>query len=1019
MIFFKKILNFFSEEKKNNDIKYLTNYLNEIKKSCFFVSFLSNEQLRHKTQEFKTKIKNKNKKLLNKLHKLKKDINIDNNKYNKNIYNEIKNVKIKIYKQEQNILNKILPEAFAVVKEISKRFKNNDNIIVNATKLDEKISKYRNYVNIIDKNKSMWQTKWVIDDKVVKWNMAHYYVQIMGGIVLHQGKIAEMATGEGKTLVATLPIYLNALSGRGVHVVTVNDYLSKRDSSWMAPIMEFLGLTVDCIDYYKPLSYNRKQAYYADITYGTNSEFGFDYLRDNMTENKKEIVQRELNYAIIDEIDSVLIDEARTPLIISGVSNYQYVNSKSELKILNKSIKELIKQQELVLNEIINQVKKLIIKKNKEKIGFNLLKLNRGLPRYQPLIKLLNQKDIRDLFDKTEIEYLQDNEKSMYKIDKDLFFTIDEKNNTVQLTDKGIEYLSKTLNKPKMFLLPDINKKIKNIKNKYSIEDKNYIKKKIKQVFIDISIQADRIHKVQQLLKANTLLDINIDYVVINNKIKIIDQQTGRIMKSRRYSDGLHQALEAKENLNIEDSTQTLAMITLQNYFRMYSKLSGMTGTATTEAKEFWDIYNLDVVIIPRKKTLIRKDFEDLVYKNLKEKYKAIIDDVINISKNKKRPVLVGTKSVKISELISDMLKANNISHNVLNAKLHKKEAEIINNAGSLGMITIATNMAGRGTDIKITKEVKQNGGLAIIGTERHDSRRIDLQLRGRSGRQGDPGTSQFYISLEDNLIRLFVRSDQLSLLIDKFRDKKGDPIQHYLITKSIEKAQKKIEENNFEIRKRLLEYDDVMNQQRKIIYNLRKNTLKKYKIKINIINMINYILKKYLKLHDEKIIKKKLYYMFKYKLESSNKELKKKSTIPNINILSSKILNHYEDSNQKIIDLIDLNSIKIKLFDFNEYIHLTDNKNKITIQYDPKYSKNKIINIIEKKITLLILDKKWKNHLKEMDNLRQSVQNYIYEQKDPLLIYQEEGFLIFKKLIKNIFHEIIYFLFNYKLINL
>lgn len=1016
MNFFKKILNFFLEEKKNNDIKYLQYYLTKIKKYCFYASFLSNDQLRNKTNEFKNIIRKKNSHLVNKINDIEKFIKTNKNvELNKKLYIKIHKIKNQIYQQEQNIINKLLPQAFAIIKETANRFTNNHQLIVRASELDIQLSKLTDYVNIIN-NTAIWNTNWNVEGKNIKWNMSYYDVQIMGGIVLHQGKIAEMATGEGKTLVATLPIYLNSLSGRGVHVVTVNNYLSKRDSFWMAPLMEFHGLTVDCIDNYKPFSIQRKQAYQSDITYGTNNEFGFDYLRDNMMENKNKIVQRELNYAIIDEVDSVLIDEARTPLILSGpisdMNNHDKYNK--DLLNLNINIKHIITEQKKQLNKIFNKITlPWINDKQKEKIGFYLLQLHRGLPKYQPLIQLLNQKKIRDLFDKTEMRYLQNNEKYMHEIDENLFFVIDEKNNTIELTDKGVDYLSKDTHDENMFIIPDINLEIKNIKNKNLLDHET--KSQIKKLYNSIASQANRIHIIHQLLRAYTLLSINVDYVVIKNKIKIVDQQTGRIMRGRRYADGLHQAIEVKENVSIQNNMHTVATITLQNYFRMYAKLSGMTGTAMTESKEFWDIYNLDVITIPRNKPLIRKDFEDLVYKNLEAKYHAIVQDIIYTSQTKNRPVLVGTKSVEISELISKMLTVNNIQHNVLNAKLHKKEAGIINKAGVRGIITIATNMAGRGTDIKITDEVKMNGGLAIIGTEKHDSRRIDLQLRGRAGRQGDPGSSQFYVSLEDNLMRLFITSDKLSLLMDKFLDNPGDSIQHYLITKSIEAAQKKIEENNFETRKRLLEYDDVLNKQRNIIYILRMNTIKGIKIQINIVTMIQSIIKNIFKLKQSSLISKKIKEIFNFNLK--NHDLS--SYIDNPNKIFQKIMKFYICKNKKFLDDIKINtnfiiSNKLKY----KSISIKHNKKKMIIFYNSHDININIIEKIEQKIILFFLDKKWKNHLQEMDNLRQSVQNYIYEQKDPLLIYKEEGFVLFKKLMQDIFYEIIYFLFNYKLNN-
>ncbi|MDA9883974.1 helicase-related protein, partial [Flavobacteriaceae bacterium] len=696
---------------------------------------------------------------------------------------------------------------------------------------DKEIASKKSYVNI-KSDKSIWKNNWDAAGKNVVWDMIHYDVQLIGGIVLHQGRIGEMQTGEGKTLVSTLPIYLNALTGDGVHLVTVNDYLAKRDSAWMGPILEFHGLRIDCIDFHKPNSPERKRAYDADITYGTNNEFGFDYLRDNMSHSLDDIVQRKHNYAIIDEVDSVLIDDARTPLIISGPTKD---GDRHEFDNLKPKIQRLVTLQKTYLSNILSEAKNLIKDSDNDQGGFLLFRAYRGLPKNKALIKFLSEQGVKQTLQKTENFYMQDNNREMHQIDEELYFTIDEKNNQIELTDKGIETLSQDLDDKDFFIMPNISTEVKSIEEKgLSSEEEAQAKS---ELFNDFDVKSERIHSINQLLKAFTLFEKDVEYVVVENKVMIVDEQTGRIMDGRRYSDGLHQAIEAKENVKIEAATQTFATITLQNYFRLYTKLSGMTGTAVTEAGEFWEIYKLDVTEIPTNKPIARKDEDDLIYKSKREKYNAIIEDVITL-RNNKRPVLIGTTSVEISELLSKMLSRANINHNVLNAKLHKKEADIVTEAGKPGVVTIATNMAGRGTDIKLSKDVINSGGLAIIGTERHDSRRVDRQLRGRSGRQGDPGSSQFYVSFEDNLMRLFGQ-DRVSNIMDRMGLKDGENIQHPMVTKSIERAQKKVEENNFGIRKRLLEYDDVMNSQRNIIYSLRKNALEGDRLQIDITNIM------------------------------------------------------------------------------------------------------------------------------------------------------------------------------------
>lgn len=1019
MNFLKRILQKIIINKNKRDLERISKYLDYINEISHNISLLDNNELRNKTKVFKYTIQESIKDLKKELKILNTKVsNIHDIKLREKVFLEIKNLKKSIYNNEQKILIKILPEAFAVVKETAKRFYKNTELLVKATELDRNLilqNKY--YVIPYGDDMVIWKNNWNILGKNITWNMVHYNVQLLGGIVLHEGKIAEMATGEGKTLVATLPIYLNALTGRGVHVVTVNDYLSKRDTIWMGPIMEFLGLSVDCIDNYLPNTINRRRAYLADITYGTNSEFGFDYLRDNISHSSEELVQRELNYAIIDEVDSVLIDEARTPLIISGPLPQEDTELFQSLKT---QIELIVTKQKIYINNILKEAKENILYGNKKQGGFKLLQVYRGLPKDKSLINFLSEENIRVILQNTENLYTQDNQRDMYKVDKDLYFVIDEKNNTVELTDKGIKFLSDKVYDKNFFILPDISTEIADLENQnlsFNIE-----KTKKEELLRIFSLKSKRLHVINQLLKAYLLFEKDVDYLVLGGKVKIVDEQTGRIMDGRRYSDGLHQALEAKENVKIEPSTQTLATITLQNYFRMYNKLSGMTGTAETESEEFWQIYKLDVIVIPPNKPIIRTDYQDLVYKTAQEKYNSIINEIIFLSKTKKRPVLVGTTSVEVSELLSHMLKIKKISHNVLNAKLHKKEADIIAEAGFSGMVTIATNMAGRGTDIKISKEVENYGGLAIIGTERHDSRRIDRQLRGRAGRQGNTGSSQFYVSLEDTLMRLFIGSNRLANLMDRFGHKEGEAIQHVLVSRSIERAQKKVEENNFSIRKRLLEYDDVMNKQRNVIYNIRKNALLGINSNVDILLMLYNTLKNIIL--SKKNIKNELvkYFNFYSDINDFDFFLDKK----NIQIILDKLYNiaikNYELKRKYIIDkffqiiknvflkknYIDFDKINIPFLYGDKTIIIFSSLKKIY-----KTNCKCIFNDLEKFTILSFIDDKWKEHLKEMDNLRHSVQNAIYEQKDPLLIYKEEAFTMFSNTINQINKDIILFLFN------
>ncbi|AGD97967.1 preprotein translocase subunit SecA [Blattabacterium sp. (Blatta orientalis) str. Tarazona] len=1020
MSFLKNIKNLLGN-KNERDLQEVKKLIIHIKEEEKKISFLSDDELRNSTQEFKEIIKKSTKKFYEK----KKDFikKIKEKSYSistlEEIYLKIEKLKEECYRIEQKVLMNLLPKAFAVIKETAKRFKEKKQLIVKSTPFDEELSKKKSYV-LLQNNKAIWKNKWNAYGKSIIWDMVHYDVQLMGGIVLHQGKIAEMATGEGKTFVATLSAYLNALSGRGVHIVTVNNYLSKRDANWMAPLMEFHGLRVDCIDNYPSSNgYMRKKAYQADITYGTNNEFGFDYLRDNMACSKEELVQRDLNYAIIDEIDSVLIDEARTPLVISGpVAPHK--DNKEEFKLLKDKVENIVNQQNIEITKFFQESKNLIKSGEKKLGGFKLLQAYRGLPKKKSLIKFLSEEKIRLLLQKVESQYLQDNGREMHKVDKDLYFVIDEKNNTVELTDKGIEFLSKNVEDVGFFILPDINVEITELeKENYSKEKETKEKEKLLKNF---TVKLQRIHTINQLLKAYTLFEIDIDYVVMDGKVKIVDEQTGRIMEGRRYSDGLHQAIEAKEKVKIESSSQTFATITLQNYFRMYKKISGMTGTAETEAGEFWHIYKLDVVVIPTHKTMQRQDLQDLVFKTQREKYNAIIEKIIHLSKYEKRPVLVGTTSVEISEFLSRALKFRKIAHNVLNAKLHDKEAEIIEKAGLPGSVTIATNMAGRGTDIKLSKEVVKYGGLSVLGTERHDSRRVDNQLRGRSGRQGDPGSSQFYVSLEDNLIRLFLDSERLSKLMDRFGHKEGDIIQHPLLTKSIERAQKKIEDNNFSIRKRLLDYDDVINKQREFIYKKRRNALCGEELSLDISNMIYVLLDNMIlvnkSLNDFKNLEYEFIQIFGLEFPIKESEFFSYKERDCINYLHDLIIDFYEKKKERMVfkEIIPVisNIIGKDQTDYHIQVMFTDGVNNISSVSNLKeiYESRglSLLSIFEKKTILCFLDEKWKEHLREMDSLRYSVQNAVFEQKDPLIVYKQNAFNLFQERVYEINKQVISF---------
>tara|TARA_A200000113_G_scaffold112631_1_gene101094 strand:- start:5115 stop:8456 length:3342 start_codon:yes stop_codon:yes gene_type:complete len=1012
-----KILKFFVGDKSKKDLKLINPIIDKIHSFQKEVSDYSNDELRAQTVNFKTKIFNATSSLLIEIDKIKSEIEqqIDINQ-KESLFSKIDKLNQEIYQISESCLEEILPKAFAVVKETASRFVNNKNITVKSTDFDLKIAQTKDYVEI-KKNQAVWKNNWDATGKNIVWDMIHYDVQLIGGVAMHQGKIAEMQTGEGKTLVATLPVYLNALTGRGVHLVTVNDYLAKRDSAWMAPIFEFHGLSVDCIDYHKPNSIERKNAYNCDITYGTNNEFGFDYLRDNMANSPDDLVQRKHNYAIVDEVDSVLIDDARTPLIISGPIPK---GDKHEFNNLKPKIEKIVSTQRKFLLGTLSQAKSQISNQETDEGAFNLLRVFRGIPKNKALIKYLSEEGIKQLLQKTENFYMQDNNREMPKIDKELYYVIDEKNNQIELTDKGIEFLSGK-DDPNFFIMPEIGIEISKIENKkLSKEDEA---KEKDELYRDFSVKSERIHSINQLLKAYALFEKDIQYVVMNNKVLIVDEQTGRIMDGRRYSDGLHQAIEAKENVKIEAATQTFATITLQNYFRMYNKLSGMTGTAITEAGEFWEIYKLDVIEIPTNKPIQRDDKEDIVFKTKREKYNAVIDNVTDLSKSG-RPVLIGTTSVEISELLGRMLKIRKIPHNILNAKLHKKESDVVAEAGKPGQVTIATNMAGRGTDIKLIDQVKDAGGLAIIGTERHDSRRVDRQLRGRSGRQGDPGSSQFYVSLEDNLMRLF-GAERIAKMMDRMGLKEGEVIQHSMITNSIERAQKKVEENNFGIRKRLLEYDDVMNAQREVVYRRRNNSLSGERLRIDISNMIyntcENITSDNKNINDFKNFEFELIKYFSITTEIDSDSFESM----NINEITEKIykvvLNHYMnkiESNAKLAFPVIKHVYENQREKFKRIVVPFSDGVK-TLQVITNLEKafesggDQLITDFEKNITLAILDNSWKDHLRKMDELKQSVQLAVHEQKDPLLIYKFEAFELFKILLDEVNKEILSFLFK------
>lgn len=1014
MSILSSIIGKFVGNKAERDLKEITPIVKEVKEAYSKLEGISHDELRQKSADLRHKVREAIREENDKIQSLKDEIDSGNFSIAEceAKYEQIDSIEKEIDQKIEDILNEILPEAFAIVKETAKRFNDNEYLEVSATDFDRNLAAGRDSI-VINGDKAKYFNKWLAGGNEITWDMVHYDVQLVGGVALHQGRITEMATGEGKTLVATLPVFLNALAGRGVHIVTVNDYLAKRDSEWMGTIYEFHGLSVDCIDKHRPNSDERRKAYNADITFGTNNEFGFDYLRDNMAISPQDLVQRKHHYAIVDEVDSVLIDDARTPLIISGPV------PKGDDQLFNEykdQVQKLYNAQRNLVNQLLTDAKKLITEQDEKLGGFKLVQSYKGLPKYKALIKFLSEQGMKALLLKTENIYLQDNAKRMHEVTDELFFVIDEKHNTVELTEKGHDLITSDSNDSSFFVLPDIGSEVAEIE-KSGLTEAEKMKRK-DELLRDYAIKSERVHTINQLLKAYCLFEKDVEYVVIENKVKIVDEQTGRIMEGRRYSDGLHQAIEAKENVKVEAATQTFATITLQNYFRMYHKLSGMTGTAETEAGELWDIYKLDVMVIPTNRPIVRDDRQDLVYKTKREKYNAVINEISDLI-DKGRPVLVGTTSVEISELFSKALKMRGIKHNVLNAKLHQREADIVAEAGKASTVTIATNMAGRGTDIKLSAEVKKAGGLAIIGTERHDSRRVDRQLRGRAGRQGDPGSSQFFVSLEDDLMRLF-GSDRIAKLMDRMGIKEGEVIQHSMISKSIERAQKKVEENNFGVRKRLLEYDDVMNSQREVVYTKRKYALHGERLEVTISNMIHDVCEsivnechgnvefddfklelirhlsiscpitepEYLKLNEYEIterINEVAADTFKRKAETISTE-------------AYPVIKQVYESSSHIYE-----NIVVPITDGTKVYNVVTNLKK---SYEN--SKTELVRSYQKSILLAIIDDSWKEHLREMDDLKQSVQAASYEQKDPLLIYKFESFELFKTMVDKVNKDVV-----------
>jgi preprotein translocase subunit SecA len=1012
----------FGGSKSEKDVKKIDHLVAVINGHFNSYKGLSNDDLRSKTTEFKAKIKAYLADSDSQIEALQAEaeaLPTSDFMGRDALYEQVDVLKKQRDSTLEKVLWDILPEAFAVVKEAARRFTDEEELVSTATQLDRDLSVKKEYISIKG-DQSVFQTTWKAAGTPITWNMVHYDVQLLGGIVLHQGKIAEMSTGEGKTLVSTLPAYLNALAGEGVHIVTVNDYLAKRDSEWNGTLFEWLGITVDCIDKHQPNSEERRAAYRAGITYGTNNEFGFDYLRDNMVHTPEEMVQRKHHYAMVDEVDSVLIDDARTPLIISGPIGYQ--TGEQQFFELKPRIEKLVEMQKKTVNQFLIEAKKKIAEGNDDPKdgGKALYTAFRGLPKNSAIIKYLSEPGVRVKLQKSENYYLADQQKEMPHVDADLFFHIDEKNNSVELTDKGLQLITKQGEDPNFFLLPDISVALNAIDQNANLNTEEKFQQK-ESIITEYSIKADRIHTVNQLLKAYTLFDNDVEYVVIEGQVKIVDEQTGRIMEGRRYSDGLHQAIEAKENVKIEAATQTYATITLQNFFRMYHKLAGMTGTAETEASEFWSIYKLDVVSIPTNIPAIRNDEQDLVYKTKREKLGAVIEAIVTL-RDQGRPVLCGTTSVEVSELLSRMLRQQNIPHNVLNAKQHAREAQVVAEAGLTGAVTIATNMAGRGTDIKLSPEVKAAGGLAILGTERHESRRVDRQLRGRAGRQGDPGSSQFFISLEDDLMRMF-GSERIAKVMDFAGYKEGEVIQHSMITKSIERAQKKVEENNFGVRKRLLEYDDVMNKQRTVIYKKRNHALFGERLALDLDNafyqVIEGVVTNYKLNNDYEGLKLSLIVQTGFDTKITQEEFKSTNDAALVELVYQEAIAHYEYKKKEMMK----QSIPVfKNIRKNQGAHI---ENVIVPVGDGKIAYNVLVNLdknvstegatlaaqAEKNIALSFIDDAWKEHLRAMDDLKQSVQTATYEQKDPLVIYKMEAFELFRKMDLEINQKLVQFL--------
>ena len=1003
---FNEFLSSIFGNKSTRDMKEIKPWVEKIKAAYPEIEALDNDALRAKTEELKKYIRESATDERAKVEELKASIESTELEDREEVFAQIDKIEKEILEKYEKALEEVLPVAFSIVKATAKRFTENEEIVVTATEFDRHLAATKDFVRI-EGDKAIYQNHWNAGGNDTVWNMIHYDVQLFGGVVLHKGKIAEMATGEGKTLVATLPVFLNALTGNGVHVVTVNDYLAKRDSEWMGPLYMFHGLSVDCIDRHQPNSDARRQAYLADITFGTNNEFGFDYLRDNMAISPKDLVQRQHNYAIVDEVDSVLIDDARTPLIISGPVPKGDDQLFEQLRPL---VERLVEAQKALATKYLSEAKRLIASNDKKEVEEGFLALYRShkcLPKNKALIKFLSEQGIKAGMLKTEEIYMEQNNKRMHEVTEPLYFVIEEKLNSVDLTDKGIDLITGNSEDPTLFVLPDIAAQLSELENQ-NLTNEQLLEKK-DELLTNYAIKSERVHTINQLLKAYTMFEKDDEYVVIDGQVKIVDEQTGRIMEGRRYSDGLHQAIEAKERVKVEAATQTFATITLQNYFRMYHKLSGMTGTAETEAGELWDIYKLDVVVIPTNRPIARKDMNDRVYKTKREKYKAVIEEIEKLVQAG-RPVLVGTTSVEISEMLSKMLTMRKIEHSVLNAKLHQKEAEIVAKAGFSCAVTIATNMAGRGTDIKLSPEVKAAGGLAIIGTERHESRRVDRQLRGRAGRQGDPGSSVFFVSLEDDLMRLFA-SEKIAGLMDKLGFKEGEVLEHSMLSKSVERAQKKVEENNFGIRKRLLEYDDVMNSQRNVIYTRRRHALMGERIGLDVLNTIYDTSVAIVDQHadgDYEGFKLELFKTFAMECPFTEEEFKNGKADKLADKLFDEALQLFKRRMERMTQVA--NPVIKQVYEHqgamyeNIMIPITDGKRMYNVSCNLKEAyeteSKAITKAFQKSIVLHTIDEAWKEHLREMDELRHSVQNASYENKDPLLIYKLESYNLFKNMV-------------------